>query len=69
MRIKGAMTVLNKRCEFFGWTFDQLIAKLDEGFDDNYTVLTAYEVYKMHNGYRWKGTEGDTWVKVLGETA
>ena len=27
------------------------------------TVLTAYEVYKMEQGYRWKGTEGDTWVK------
>jgi hypothetical protein len=57
------MTVLNKRCIFFGWTFDQLIAKLDEGFDDNCTVLTAYEVYKMDQGYRWKGTEDDTWVK------
>jgi hypothetical protein len=63
MRIKGAMTVLNKRCDFYGWTFDQLITKLDEGFDENYTVITAYEVYKMDQGYRWKGTEGDKWVK------
>ena len=58
MKIKGAMTILNKRCEFFGWTFDQLISKLDEGFDDNYTVLTAYEVYKMDQGYVWCGING-----------
>ena len=62
MRIKGAMTVLNKRCDFYGWTFDQLITKLDEGFDENYTVLTAYEVYKQHNGYVWCGLNGVGWT-------
>ena len=67
MKIKGAMTVLNKRAKFYGWKFDQLITKLDAGFDDNYNVLVAYEVYKMDQGYRWKGTEGDTWVKVIKE--
>ena len=34
MKIKGAMTILKKRCEFFGWTFDELIEKLDNDFDD-----------------------------------
>jgi hypothetical protein len=62
MQIKGAMTVLNKRCDFYGWTFDQLITKLDEGFDENYTVLTAYEVYKQHNGYVWCGLNGVGWT-------
>ncbi len=63
MQIKGAMTVLNKRCDFYGWTFDQLIAKLDEGFDENYTVLTAYEVYKRDQGYRWCGLNGVDWIR------
>ena len=58
MQIKGAMTILNKRCDYFGWTFDQLIAKLDEGFDENMTVTQAYEVYKQHNGYVWCGVNG-----------
>ena len=55
MKIKGAMTVLKKRCDFYGWTFDQLIAKLDEGFDENCTVLTADEIYKMDQGFVWSG--------------
>ena len=62
MKIKGAMTILNKRAKFFGWTFDQLITKLDAGFDDNYNVLVAYEVYKMDQGYRWSGENFETWV-------
>lgn len=59
MKIKGAMTILNKRCDFFGWTFDQLITKLDEGFDDNNSVVVAYEVYKMDQGFVWN----NGWVK------
>jgi hypothetical protein len=23
----------------------------------------AYEVYKMHHGYRWSGTDGEKWVR------
>lgn len=64
MKIKGAMTVLNKRSEYFGKSFDQLIEMYDNGFDDNYNVLVAYEVYKMSQGWHWKGTEFDTWVRA-----
>ena len=64
MQIKGAMTILNKRCDYFGWTFDQLIAKLDEGFDENMTVTQAYEVYKQHNGYVWCGLNGVGWTTL-----
>jgi hypothetical protein len=63
MQIKGAMTVLNRRAQFYGKTLDWLINAMDNHMDENMTVTQAYEVYKMHNGYRWKGTEGDTWVK------
>ena len=58
------MTVLNKRSEYFGKSFDQLIEMYDNGFDDNYNVLVAYEVYKMSQGWHWKGTEFDTWVRA-----
>ena len=64
MKIKGAMTVLNKRSEYYGKSFDQLIEMYDNGFDDNYNVLVAYEVYKMSQGWHWKGTEFDTWVRA-----
>jgi hypothetical protein len=64
MQIKGAMTVLNKRANWYGITVTQLIENMDNGGYINETtmVLVAYEVYKMDQGYRWKGTEGDGWV-------
>lgn len=42
---------------------------MDNGLynNENTMVLVAYEVYKKDQGYRWKGTEGDTWVKVINE--
>ena len=71
MRIKGAMTILNKRAEFYGMTFDELIEWLDEksasqyaklGYvDETVKVLHAYEVYKMHQGYIWCGVNGVGW--------
>jgi len=64
MRIKGAMTVLTKRAKFYGTTTEQLVQRLDNGFDENHNVLVAYEVYKMHHGYRWSGTNFETWVKA-----
>lgn len=69
MRIKGAMTILNKRAKFYGITAEQLVANMDAGSHINETtmVLVAYEFYKKDQGYRWKGTEGDTWVKVIKE--
>jgi len=63
MQIKGAMTVLNRRAQFYGKTLDWLTNAMDNHMDENMTVTQAYEVYKMDQGYRWKGTEGDTWVK------
>ena len=62
MQIKGAMTVLNKRAEFFGTTVEELVQWIDNGFDENQTVTVAYEVYKMDQGYRWSGENFETWV-------
>jgi hypothetical protein len=69
MKIKGAMTILNKRAKFYGKSVNWLINELDNELYNNETtmVLVAYEVYKKDQGYRWKGTEGDTWVKVIKE--
>ena len=46
MRIKGAMTVLNRRAKFYGKTLDWLINAIDQGMDENMTVTQAYEVIK-----------------------
>ena len=56
------MTVLNKRAKFFGKTVEELVEMLDNGFDDTITVLQAYEVYKMEQGFVWSGTNNETWV-------
>ena len=71
MRIKGAMTVLNKRAEFYGMTFDELIEWLDKKSSSQYSklgyvdetsnVLQAYEVYKMDQGYVWCGVNSVGW--------
>ena len=55
MRIKGAMTILNKRCEFYGKTLAWLIDAIDNGMDENMTVTQAYEIYKMDQGLVWCG--------------
>ena len=73
MRIKGAMTVLNKRAKDYGMTFEELIKWLDKKVADKTTVgyvdetikvLQAYEVFKMDQGYRWSGVNFETWVKA-----
>ena len=73
MRIKTAMTVLNKRAKFYGQTFDELIEWLDNRYsyknemgyvDETMKVLQAYEVYKMDQGYTWSGVNYETWVKA-----
>lgn len=73
MRIKTAMTVLNKRAKYYGQTFDELIEWLDNRYsyknemgyvDESIKVLEAYEVYKMDQGYRWSGVNYETWVKA-----
>ena len=63
MRIKGAMTILKKRAEFYGMTTEQLIQWLDNRNDETIKVLQAYEVYKMHHGYQWSGENFETWVR------
>jgi hypothetical protein len=63
MKIKGAMTILNKRAEFYGKTVKWLIDAIDNGFDESVKVLQAYEIYKMDQGYVWSGTNFETWVK------
>ena len=73
MRIKTAMTVLNKRAKYYGQTFDELIEWLDNRYsyknemgyvDETMKVLQAYEVYKMDQGYSWSGVNYETWVKA-----
>ena len=59
MKIKGAMTILNKRAEFYGKTFDELI---DSGLDETLNVLTAYEIYKMDQGFVWSGLDNHGFV-------
>ena len=61
MKIKGAMTILNKRAEFYGTTVETLIEWIDNGFDEILKVLHAYEVYKRHHGYVWCGVNGVGW--------
>lgn len=47
MRIKGAMTVLKNRCEFFGFSFEQLIDFIQKNpLAQDMKTLEAYEVYK-----------------------
>ena len=62
MRIKGAMTILKKRAEFYGITTEELVQWLDNRNDETIQVLQAYEVYKMHFGYS-SGVNFETWVK------
>ena len=73
MRIKTAMTVLNKRAKDYGMTFEELIKWLDNRYsyknemgyvDESIKVLEAYEVYKMDQGYSWSGVNYETWVKA-----
>ena len=63
MKIKGAMTILKNRAKFYGLTVEQLVEKIDAGFDEIQKVIMAYEVYKMDQGYYWSGTNFETWVK------
>ena len=63
MLIKGAMTILKKRAEFYGITTEELVQWLDNRNDEtDETVLQAYEVYKMHL-LPWSGVNFETWVK------
>jgi len=69
MRIKGAMTILKKRAEFYGITTEELVQWLDnrleedDYIDETVKVLLAYQVYKQYHGYQWSGVNFKTWVK------
>ena len=67
MRIKGAMTILHKRADFYGLTFRQLIDMYESDGPmkiENETTrhIQAYEVYKIDQGYHWSGINGERWV-------
>tara|TARA_B100000925_G_scaffold288586_1_gene269839 strand:- start:911 stop:1198 length:288 start_codon:yes stop_codon:yes gene_type:complete len=68
MRLKGAMTVLNKRAEFYGVTFDKLIEWYDSDgpmqiSNEILSVIRAYEIYKRDGqGLYWSGLLGYKWV-------
>jgi len=51
MQIKGAITVLRKRCKFFGMTMDELVnfVEVSPLAQDNKTT-EAMKVYKIHLG-------------------
>ena len=62
------MTILNKRAEFYGVSFDQLIEWFDgdgplQISNEILSVIQAYEVYKREQGYIWSGVNFETWVK------
>ena len=63
MKIKGAMTILKNRADFYGITVEKLVEKIAAGFDEIQKVIVAYEVYKMDKGYYWSGINFETWVK------
>ncbi len=47
MQIKGAMTVLNKQCDFLGMNFDQLIEFIERApLAQTDLTIKAYKVYK-----------------------
>ena len=59
MRLKGAMTVLNKRAEFYGKSLDWLIDFIDQGNWESYKVIEAHDVYKREGlGLVWSGLNG-----------
>ena len=69
MRLKGAMTVLNKRAEFYGVSLDELIELFDSdgtmqiSNENNMSVIRAYEIYKREvQGLYWSGLLGYKWV-------
>ena len=68
MRLKGAMTILNKRAEFYGKSLDWLINSMDRCFketgyiDESKSVVEAYDVYKREGlGLVWSGFNGAGW--------
>jgi hypothetical protein len=51
MQIKGAMTVLNKQCNFLGMDFDQLIEFIQRApLAQTDLTIRAYKVWRINNG-------------------
>ena len=62
MRLKGALTILNKRAEFYGKSLDWLIDWIDQGNCEPYKVIEAHDVYKREGlGLVWSGLNGVEW--------
>lgn len=64
MRIKGAMTILNKEAKFLGMTFEELLMFMERNpYAVSNKTLQAWEVYMIDQGYRWSGVNHEEWVK------
>lgn len=63
MRIKGAMTILNKECKFLGMTMNELMEYIDK-YPMSFSVNTlhAYEVYQVDKGLVWCGVNNVKWT-------
>ena len=48
MQIKGARTILEKRCKFYGKDLPWLFRKINEGWDEPDNVKRAMKVYQAH---------------------
>jgi len=46
MKIKGAMSVLQRRAQFYGKPLGWLLDAMEAGMDENMTVTNAFNVYK-----------------------
>jgi len=63
MRIKGAMTILNKERKFLGMTMEELIDFIDTNpMAVSHKTLEAYEVYQVDKGLVWCGLNGVKWT-------
>ena len=60
MQIKGAKTILKKRCEFYGKDLPWLFKKVDEGWDEPENVKRAVQVYR--NNIK----DQDYWIQSYG---
>jgi len=50
MTRERAKKILTKRAEeFYGKTLDWLINQMDNGFDENNTITTCYNIYKNND--------------------
>lgn len=60
MKIKGAKTILEKRCKFYDKDLPWLFSKINEGWDEPENVKTAMKVYQSHI------KDQDYWIQGYG---